>query len=201
MVIMLSNSPQVLRQLDPATRSSLQPVPLHFRHYNAHEIGQILADRAERGLRHHEAADLSQIAALTARLGNADVRVAIKTLLYRVTQSDRDLTECFEASRRDIVVDMISDLPEANLLILAAVVLGRSDLAKDVYERYSRLCTQRHEKPFSYVHFYANLSYLQSMGLVALISTKVQRIYTNRVVAHCDPQLIQTLLSARLREQ
>ena len=31
MVVMLSKSPQVLTQLDAATRSSLQPMPLHFK--------------------------------------------------------------------------------------------------------------------------------------------------------------------------
>ncbi len=50
MIIMLSNSPHVLKQLDAATRSSLQPMPLHFRNYDAQQLQEILTDRARRGL-------------------------------------------------------------------------------------------------------------------------------------------------------
>jgi Cdc6-like AAA superfamily ATPase len=49
MIVMLSNSPHVLKQLDAATRSSLQPAPLHFRNYDAEQIRQILQDRPSGG--------------------------------------------------------------------------------------------------------------------------------------------------------
>jgi cell division control protein 6 len=82
----LANNPQVLKELDPATRSSLQPVPLHFRHYNAAEIIQILHDRAQRRLAAWDEGQLAEIAALTVRKTNADARVALKTLFYAVTR-------------------------------------------------------------------------------------------------------------------
>jgi hypothetical protein len=49
MVIMLSNTSHIIKQLDAATRNSLQPYPVYFRNYDADQIYQILRDRAENG--------------------------------------------------------------------------------------------------------------------------------------------------------
>ena len=57
-----------------------------------------------------------------------------------------------------------------------------NEFAKDTYARYRRFCQAQGEKPVSYVYFCSNLSYLQSAGLVALVSTKVGRSYPNRVL-------------------
>jgi cell division control protein 6 len=193
MVIMLSNSPHLLKQLDAATRSSLQPMPLHFRNYSADEILAILKDRARKGLHEWDEGTLARIAALTTRFTNSDARVAIKTLQYTVTRAKDDLQGCFEKARRDIVVDMVNDLSDANLMILWAVATGKSDLSKEIYGRYCRFSKDRHEKPYSYVHFYSNLSYLQSAGLVALVSTKIERTYTNRLLLTFDPAIADSL--------
>jgi len=197
MVIMLSNSPHLLKQLDAATRSSLQPMPVHFKNYSAHEILAILKDRASKGLHEWDEGTLSEIAALTTRLTNSDARVAIKTLQYTVTRPKDDLQGCFEKARRDIVVDMVNDLSDSNLMILWAVATGQSDLSKQIYDRYCRFSKARHEKPYSYVHFYSNLSYLQSAGLVALVSTKIERTYTNRVLLTFDPAIALSLCKLR----
>jgi Cdc6-like AAA superfamily ATPase len=200
MVIMLSNSPHVLKQLDAATRSSLQPIPVHFRNYDAEQMRLILLDRARKGLHAWDDLRLAEIAALTIRLTNADTRVAIKTLHYCVTRPTDDLNACFERARRDIVIDMINNLSDANLMILWAAATSRSDLAKEIYSRYCRYSQDHREKPFSYVYFYSNLSYLQSVGLIALVSTKVDRAYTNRIVLNCDPQAVISLCKLRFDE-
>jgi cell division control protein 6 len=197
MVIMLSNSPQVLKELDAATRSSLQPVPVHFKNYNAQQIHEILRDRAERGLHRWNEADLAEIAALTTKLSNADARLAIKTLQYRVTGRGKDLRACFERARRDLVVDLITDLSDGTLSILWAAADSKSDFARSIYERYSRISRQRREKPFSYVHFHSNLSYLQSAGLVALVSTKQERTFATRVLLTFDPAVARQISTLR----
>ena len=197
MVIMLSNSPQMLKQLDAATRSSLQPVPLHFKNYNAQQLHEILRDRARRGLRQWNDGELAEIAALTARLANSDARVAIKTLKYAVTSAGQELRDCFERARRDVVIDLVNDLSDATLRILWAASTARTGFAKDVYERYCRFSAQHHEKPFSYVYFYSNLSYLQSAGLVALVSTKVGRTYSNRVLLTFDRKILREICELR----
>lgn len=197
LVIMLSNSPQVLKELDAATRSSLQPVPVHFKNYNAEQIHEILRDRARRGLHRWAEADLSEIAALTTKFSNADARLAIKTLQCHVTGRGKDLRTCFERARRDLVVDLISDLSDGTLSFLWAAATGESDFARSIYQRYCARSQQRHEKPFSYVHFHSNLSYLQSAGLVALVSTKQDRTYANRVLLTFDPTVAREIAGLR----
>lgn len=197
MVFMLSNSPQVLRELDAATRSSLQPIPLHFKNYDAPQIQEILRDRARQGLHHWGEGMLAEIAALTVRLTNSDARVAIKTLQYAVTRPELDLRACFDQARQDLIIDLVNDLSDATLMILRAVTTAKLDLAKGVYDRYRRYCLEQREQPFSYMHFYSHLSYLQSVGLVVLVSTKTGRAYTNRVLLTFDSKVVDQICKLR----
>jgi len=201
MVIMLSNSPHVLKELDAATRSSLQPRLVHFRNYNAEQIHEILRERARKGLKQWDDGRLAEIAALTTRNTNADTRVAIKTLCYSVTESATEVVACFEQARQDIVVDLINDLSSHALMILWAVANSPSDFAKDIYQRYCRFSQSQKEKPFSYVYFYSNLSYLQSAGLIALISAKVDKAYTNRVLLTFDRSILEPICRFRFEPQ
>ena len=125
---------------------------------------------------------MSQIAALTTRKSNSDARVAIKTLFYSVTKDSKDIEECFEKARKDIVFDMIHDLSDENLMILQATAISKSDFAKEIYQRYRRISKVHNERPFSYVYFYSNLSCLQSMGLVALIADDGAHLRNDLVV-------------------
>lgn len=197
MVIMLSNSPHILKQLDAATRSSLQPIPLYFKNYNADQISQILSDRAKRGLHRWDEGEISQISALTTQKTNSDARVAIKTLYYKMISTEDDVEKCFEDARKDIVVDQVNDLTDANLMILWAAATSKVDLAKDIYGRYCRFSQDHGAKPFSYMHFYTNLGYLQSVGLLALVATKINRTYTNRVLLTFDRSVAQQICKLR----
>lgn len=197
MAILLSNNPKFLNTLDESIKSTLQPEIVHFRNYDATEIEQILLDRAQAGLRTDPASILGQIAALTARNTNSDVRVAIKTLYLWALEPQAELQRQFEKARRDITFDVIKDLNDRNLLILKAVHDRTEGFAKDIYETYRRASIQVHEEPFSYMHFYSSLSYLQSLGLVVLISTKVHRTYANRIQLTFDPTILTTVWSMR----
>ena len=197
MVIMLSNTPHVIKQLDAATRSSLQPFRLYFKNYDAEQIKQILLGRARKGLRSWDESNISQISALTTQRTNSDARVAIKTLYYKV-MSPKDSTEkCFEEARKDIVVDQVNDLTDANLMILWSAATGKSDLVKDIYKRYCQFSRNHQIKPFSYMYFYTNLGYLQSVGLLALLSTKIERVFTNRVVLTFDKSIVEQICKLR----
>ena len=197
MTVLLSNNPRFLSTLDESIRSTLQPELLHFRNYGADEVLAILKDRAQLGIVHPPRQILGQIAALTAKDTNSDVRVAIKTLYYLALEPEADIRTLFQRARRDILNDVIADLNERNLLILKAAVSTPEPHVKAVYDRYRKLSLQMHEEPFSYVYFYSNLSYLQSVGLILLLSTKVGRTYTNRIQALFDPELLAGLLQAR----
>ena len=193
MVVMLSNNYRFLRDLDLSTKSTLQPVSVYFKNYDAALIHEILRQRAKQGLHRWEDGKLSQIAALTTRKINSDTRVDIKTLYYSVTKDAEDIESCFEKARKDIVFDMIHDLSDSNLMILQAIASSKSDFAKEVYQRYRRISSAHRDVPFSYVYFYSNLSCLQSMGLVALIATKVGRTYANRVMLTFVKQVLETV--------
>ncbi len=197
MAVLLSNNPKFLNTLDESIKSTLQPEIVHFRNYDATEIEQILLERARAGLKTSPEAILGQIAALTARNTNSDVRVAIKTLYLWALEPEAELQRQFEKARRDITFDVIKDLNDRNLLILKAVRDRADGFAKDVYETYRRTSVQVHEEPFSYMHFYSNLSYLQSLGLLVLISTKVHRTYANRIQLTFDPSILTTVWSMR----
>ena len=103
----------------------------------------------------------------------------------------------FDLARRDIVQDVLADLNDRNLLILKAVTLTPEPFVKTVYQNYRHLSRQLHEEPFSYVYFYSALSYLQSIGLILLLSTKVGRTYTNRIQPLFDPEPLEAIWRAR----
>jgi Cdc6-like AAA superfamily ATPase len=197
MAILLSNNPKFLSAVDESTRSSLQPEIIHFRNYRTDEIAAILRDRALTGLTLVPEEMIREIAALTVKNTNGDVRVAIKTLYRWALAPEVPLVETFEIARRDILVDVIRDLNDKNILILQAALSQPEGHVKDVYQAYRRVSSQFQEEPFSYVHFYTNLSYLQSLGLIILISTKVHRTYTNRIQLTFDPEVLTAIGEAR----
>lgn len=197
MAILLSNNPKFLNEIDESTRSTLQPEIIHFKNYNALQINSILRQRAENGLTSFNDRLLGKIAALTTRHTNSDVRVAIKTLFYCVTEPERGIEENFERARRDIFVDVINDLNDSNLLILKASQEEKTRYVKAIYEKYRKLSVKEGEKPISYVYFYNNLSYLQSLGLIILISAKVNRAYTNKISLLFNEEIIDTIYRIR----
>jgi Cdc6-like AAA superfamily ATPase len=198
MAIMLSNHPQFLSTLDASVRSSLQPESVHFRNYYPQQIQEILEDRARQGLDSLPEEVLALIAALAARHTNSDVRVAIKTLYYwALSEKPPEVAALFERAQQDLTVEVLRDLNERNLLILQAAIDVADPLVKAVYDRYRFLSEQLREEPFSYVYFYTNLSYLQSIGLVLLLSTKTGRTYTNRIQLLFQPELLGAVWEQR----
>jgi Cdc6-like AAA superfamily ATPase len=197
MVILLSNNPKFITTLDESTRSTLQPKIIHFRSYNALELGHILSDRAQVGLKTIPTEIINEIAAMTVKNTNSDVRVALKSLYLWAMEPDVPLREIFENARQDILVDVIKDLNDKNLIILKAAMVRSDGYVKDVYQEYCRISAQYREEPFSYMHFYTNLSDLQSLGLIALVSTKINRTYTNRIQPTFDPAVFEGVWLSR----
>jgi len=197
MAVLLSNNPKFLHVLDESTQSTLQPEIVHFRNYNATEIEQILAERARAGLKAVPEAVIKEAAAMTAKNTNSDVRVAIKTLYLSALEPRVPLRDHFEKARRDIMFDVVKDLNDKGLLILKAVRACPDGLAKHVYQVYQKVSSECHEESLSYMAFYSTLSYLQSLGLVVLLSTKVNRTYTNRIQLTFDSSILLTVLQMR----
>jgi cell division control protein 6 len=197
MVIMLSNNHRVLFELDESTKSSLQPKAIYFKNYDAQQLQDILRDRAKQGLHNWDEGTLGRIAGMTTKRTHSDARVAIKTLFYSVIGAHLHIEKCFEQARRDVIVEVFNNLPGPLLFILQAIATSKSDFAKEIYQKYKKVSSSQREKPFSYVHYYANLSYLQSMGLVALIATKVGCTYANRVMLTFEESVFDSIYDFR----
>ena len=197
MSLMLSNNPRFHTLLDSSVKSTLQPEVVHFKNYDAEQVFSILQHRARLGLREVRDDQLRHIAALTVRNTNSDVRVGIKTLYFCALESESGVEGNFQRARRDIARDILADLNDKNLIILQATQQCESPQVKPVYGLYRRLSHQYRETPFSYVYFYSNLSYLQSLGLILLISTKIGRSYTNRIQPLFEPETLHSIWQAR----
>jgi len=197
MTILLSNNPKFINSLDQSIGSSLQPEIVHFDNYDVSDLQEILTERARIGLKIVPQEVINLIAAMTVSSTNSDVRVAIKTLYLWALEPEVSLKDHFEKARRDILYDVVKDLNDKNLLILKAALSQEEGYVKDIYDAYRRISVQFSEEPFSYVHFYSNLSYLQSLGLILLISTKINRTYTNRIQLTFDPEVLLTIWQLR----
>ena len=191
LLIMLANDPRFLSEIDQSVRSTLQPELIHFQNYKAVDIASILDERAKRGLQKPALSINKKIAAYTAREANSDVRVGLKALYYWATHGRKNVDKCFENARKDIYVDLITDLSDTNLLILKAASIVSDKFAKKVFAAYTDIARRNNENPCSYVHFYNQLSYLQSLGLIMMLSTKVNRTYANRITLLCNPEIIR----------
>jgi len=200
MCILLSNNPRFLELLDASIKSTLQPQIVHFKNYDAVQIYEILKRRARKGLKRYKLATLKEIAGLTTQNTNSDVRVAIKTLFYSVTDHTGGVRENFENARRDIYMDLLADLNDKNILLLKAVLDSKDKLVKNVYDKYLKLSARVNEKAFSYVYFYNNLAYLQSIGLIVLSSAKVDRAYTNRINLAFEENALETAYNLRFQK-
>jgi Cdc6-like AAA superfamily ATPase len=199
LVVMLSNDPRFLSEIDQSVRSTLQPELLHFRNYDAVDVTRILDERAKQGIRHPNHTVNQKIAAFTVKESNSDVRVGIKALFYWATKGRRHVHQCFENAQRDIYVDLIVDLSDTNLLILKAATMVRDKFAKKVYAAYVDLARQYKEVACSYVHFNNQLSYLQSLGLVMLLSTKINRSYAHLVNLLCSEDIVRQVYQIRFQ--
>ena len=197
MAIMLSNNPRLHQQLDASVASTLQPELVLFHNYDARQVLLILKQRARLGLHKSSDGTLEHIAGLIARSAGADIRVGIRTLYLCASEPGSSVEENLERARGDIIAEMVAGLNDKNLIILKAAGMVPDGHVKAVYDAYRRLSAAASEVPFSYVHFYANLSYLQSAGLILLISTKVRKAYTNRIQLLFGPGVFERVWSSR----
>ena len=198
-VIMLSINPRYLTEIDQSIKSTLQPELIHFKNYNAMDITSILDNRAKRGIEKPDAGVTQEIAAYTVKEANSDTRVGIKALYYWAKNGRQKVKECFDNARRDIFIDLIADLSDTNIMILKATSIVKDKFAKKVYVAYREITKQNKENPISYVHFYNQLSYMQSLGLIILLTTKVNRTYANRISLLCNVDVLKELYSLRFQ--
>ena len=197
MVICLSNNPRVINELDVSIRSSLQAEVHYLQNYDANQVAEILQMRAQAGLRSWDEGELAKIAALAVQRTNSDIRVAIKTLFYAVTDQTSDIEASFDHAQRDIFIDLISDLNDRNLLILKAVQKSAEILVRRIFDVYERISDGAGVSAFSYPYYMNNLAYRQSLGLIVLAQTKVNRTYAYTAELLFNPDVLNTVYRMR----
>ena len=116
-----------------------------------------------------------------------------------MTHEAASVSECFERARHDIMGDMLQNLNDKALLVLRSAVDETTGFVKQVYCRYCQLSRDMGEDPYSYYYFYSNLAFLQSVGLLMLVSAKVDRAYTNRIHPLVSKEQIEAVVAARFR--
>jgi Cdc6-like AAA superfamily ATPase len=161
------------------------------------EISQILEMRCQEGLRDYRKKDLAMLSALTTKECNSDVRVAIKTLQYVITKKYDDIQKNFERARDDIYIDLLNDQSDHIILILSAIQKSKERFVKSIYQTYKALGLDFQVKPFTYMHFYNNLSYLQSLGLILLLATNLKSGNPNRVELLFDTAVLDHIRKFR----
>ena len=137
---------------------------------------------------------------MTAKNTNGgDVRVAIKSLLYCATHEAPTVVECFAKAREDVTKDVLAGVNDKGLLILKAAMEEPTKLMKAVYQRYVMLCRGYKDEAYGYTQFSSTAAYLASLGLAALMSTKINRTFANRMELLISPEELNAVFEQRFQ--
>lgn len=210
-VVCISNSIKFLNRLDPSVVSSLSPVNMYFPQYNALELGEILRDRAEKGLEDGALSDdvVPFISATVAR-ESGDARRAIKLLEMSVLIAEDVVAEAVTLDHVKAAVKELDkvEVREAlngagrhvklTMLAVAAVdyalrTNGRSRGIKtgEAYQAYKALCSYVGEDPVSQRRFVDYLSELESLDLISVnIKSFGKRGRTRVIRLGTDPEKV-----------
>jgi len=183
MIVGISNAPNFLDRLDPRTLSSFSPETIIFSPYRAHQLFDILKQRAEMGLQEgsYEDGALSLIAARIAE-ESGDARRAIDVLRMAAELAEREnaqkineeiVMRAFKHVDEEEVMITIRSLPLHHKLVLlaAARLLAKGDPRPGtgkVYYQYKRIVKDYLAKPLTMRRVSGILRELESMGLLEI---------------------------------
>lgn len=181
--IFISNNAHLLDLFDGPLKSSLNLTKLAIGPYGADELGGILMDRANAGLKEGtwNQGIINYIAAKTAQY-NSDARFAIRLMKnaarWLESSQGKNLTtehveQAFEDTRREMELEVLQRLSASQLLVLLALAMkGRAGNDRfiglhQVYkETYPVACQQYSRTPLVYSQFLYTVNVLQSHDLV-----------------------------------
>ena len=157
-IVGISNNLTFLDELDPRVRSSLSEEEIVFSPYNALQLQDILARRAEKSFKENIVGEgvIQKCAAFAAR-EHGDARRALDLLRIAGELCERDnskkillkhIDEANNKIERDKILDVISSEPRQFQLVLYSIIqLSEKDKEKpiftgDVYNLYHELCNK-----------------------------------------------------------
>jgi len=190
-VIGISNRVNFKDRLDPRSKSSLCQDEMVFKPYNAEQLESILKERAAEGFVEGvvEMSAITLASAFSAQ-ESGDARYALRLLLRagEIADSkdehvtDKEVKEARSAVEEDLVLELISTLPDHQSVVLYSIALlvesGVSYrhlteemnepvlFSGEVYEKYESICKSWQLNPRSARWFREYLNELEMLGLI-----------------------------------
>ena len=225
-MIGISNKIDFKSRLGSRSKSSLCEEEIVFSPYNAHQLRDIIKQRAQDAFEDPSMVEESglNLAAAIAAAENGDARYAL-SLLLRAAElaekrgakvSDKEVEEARKAADEDKAFEVISTLPEQQqmlLLALSALSLDshyrklveedgeRYYFSGEVYERYASLARRTGKDPRTARWYREYLGDLENLGLiVTLHSGKGVRGQTTLVKLAFEPAKIKKIIEKKLSD-
>jgi len=209
-IIGISNDLRFTELLNPKVRSRLGEERITFKPYKASQLFDILADRAENSLRpgSWDSGVINLCAALAAE-ENGDARKAIDLLRIAAEITNREGDERIEEEHvrkatvqieRDVVAEVISDLPLQQKLVLLAITLedltsGEKLITGEVYRTYNYLARRLNMNVLTQRSISGMISELDMLGIItAKLISKGRYGRTKEIELAIDPNLVKNVL-------
>ncbi len=224
-VIGISNNLTFKDKLDPRTKSSLCEREMVFSPYNATELKEILKERTEKAFKQGTIKEeaISLAAALAAQ-ESGDARTAVMLMqrageiadLEQLTIIDDTLVEKAKVSvEEEIIISMISTLPEQQQLVLYAIaqlsskeptftkVNGEVEkgvlFSGEIFESYLELAKKFDQRTITSRWYRQYINELEMYGLILVTNSgKGIKGQTRLIKLGFDPQKIKTALEKEL---
>ena len=222
-IIGISNNVMFKEKLDPRTKSSLCQKELLFTPYNAKELTEILAQRVALGFKPGTVNESAiRLASALAAQESGDARTALM-LLERAGEisdenglgevTDKEIKLAKKNVEVEIIINMISTLPEQQQLVLHSIAYltknnkfsvklldtGKVLSSGDIYNQYFNITRKLGKSPVSTKWFKQYLEELSLYGLIATtMSGKGVRGTTTLVKLGFDPDITYEVLRKQL---
>ncbi|MEM3412097.1 MAG: orc1/cdc6 family replication initiation protein [archaeon] len=191
-IIGITNNIALKQQLDPRSKSTLCEEEIIFPPYNAEQLRDILKNRAEIGFKKGKIDESAiSLAAAFAAQESGDARYALKLIIKageladehnREKVTDREVREARLGVEKEIVYDLILNLPDHQKLVLYAIACLTLDpshyhrldgivdktivFSGEVYEEYEKICKKMGEDPRTARWCRQYLNELDMLGLI-----------------------------------
>ena len=150
-IVVISNSKNIVKEIDSATKSTFQPLFIIFREYNAPEITDILLDRCRRGFKEGiiEDAIIKHFGA-NLRSENRDLRTGLKVFLMAGRNAGNnggdtitydDIRYALDQVEKNIIRETIHKYSDQEVMIIHSLAVACSEKrepnSKDLFRAYS----------------------------------------------------------------
>ncbi len=209
-LILVTNNIEWDRELDAATRSSLQLSTIIFERYEVKQLVSILKFRAKLAFDNNRAVDdpvLNYIANIVFREADSDTRAALRILLAAAQDAEKRGSDIVSKANVDKIYKeelerleklRIESLGLHRLLMALAIAETSSGTATDIYNHYRRIAIKMKMYPKQKSTFYYDTNYLASQGLVVREHRSTKKGRVLMIVPKIDKTVIQSIAAKRL---